>query len=139
VLERIDKIAQNGKKAVKLANLENHIFGGHNQGYSGLVKSAVTKQFWQGSYGDIKFYNTELSQVNIDKINESIINSTYFGGASSKKVKNFRARSDQAMVQVQKLQRQVLEFVPLLDEKVQEKFFPNQTFRIFSFFCEHRR
>jgi hypothetical protein len=50
-----------------------------------------------------------------------MINSTYFG-PSSKQVKNFSC-SHQAVVQIQKLAVVVFEFVPLLDENVQEKFF----------------
>ena len=40
-----------------------------------------------------------------------------------KKWKTFPARSHQAVVQIQKLAVEVFEFVPLLDENVQEKFF----------------
>ena len=39
--------------------------------------------------------------------------------------KTFPARSHQAVVQIQKLAVEVFEFVPLLDENVQEKFFEN--------------
>ena len=52
-----------------------------------------------------------------------IINSTYFVVSSKKSEKLFLHLPIQAVVQIQKLAVEVFEFVPLLDENVQEKFF----------------
>ena len=51
-----------------MINLQNHIFGGYNQGYTGLVASDYTRQYWQGTISSINVYNSVLTQENINTL-----------------------------------------------------------------------
>ena len=57
---------------ISFYNLQNHIFGGFNQGYPGLTPSAYTRQYWQGTIACINVYNSVLTQAQVNNISVDV-------------------------------------------------------------------
>ena len=57
---------------ISFYNLQNHIFGGLNQGYPGLTTSAYTRQYWQGTIACINVYNSVLTQAQVNNISVDV-------------------------------------------------------------------